>query len=47
MRKILFFLLSCSIIFCSCDRLYDSPIKGNRVNIGANEPAPQILYAAI
>lgn len=41
MRKILFFLLSCSIIFCSCDRLYDSPLKGNRVNSGANVPDPK------
>ena len=41
MKKILFFLLSWSMIFSSCDRLYDSPLDSDRVNIGADEPAPK------
>lgn len=42
MKKILFLFLSYSIILlCGCDRIYDSPLKSNKVNIGASEPEPK------
>lgn len=41
MKKILFSLLAGILIFTGCDRLYDSPLDENRVNMGADDPDPK------